>query len=409
MADVLAEVIDRLWPGSAFTVEPLSGGITNANFKVTSAASRSSSACPGKNTELLGIDRVTEVAANRAAAAIGVAPEVVAVDEETGCIVTRFFEGRPIPMAELATEPTLGAVIATLLQGARRRAGRQSSSTISSVIRAYHDEARPPRRVRALRLRAGASRCSPASRPCGRSGPACSATTTCSTRTCSHDGSIRILDWEYAGMADPYFDLANFSVNNELGSERDESVLRHYFGTADDSKLAALALMKLVSELREAMWGVVQLAISELEVDFVAYATERGERFEVLLAAMELERTARELAVRPRLTRARRRQEREARVLRVEERLGDDLAADETPEDADLDTPPGLDLGRGQVGVGDRALDAVAVAAARDAPDGAAVDPHRLRAEHDGAGVVEHEAGEPARRRRPPPGGPRAR
>jgi thiamine kinase-like enzyme len=91
-------------------------------------------------------------------------------------------------------------------------------------------------------------------------------------------------------MADPYFDLANFSVNNELGSERDEVVLRHYFGSVDESKLATLALMKLVSEVREAMWAVVQLAISELEVDFVAYATERYERFEVLLAAMELGR-----------------------------------------------------------------------------------------------------------------------
>jgi len=105
-----------------------------------------------------------------------------------------------------------------------------------------------------------------------------------------HDGSIRILDWEYAGMADPYFDLANFSVNNELGPGRDESIIQHYFGSVDESKLAILALMKLVSEMREAMWAVVQVAISDLEVDFVAYATDRYERFEVLLAAMELGR-----------------------------------------------------------------------------------------------------------------------
>jgi hypothetical protein len=91
-------------------------------------------------------------------------------------------------------------------------------------------------------------------------------------------------------MADPYFDLANFSVNNELGPGRDEAVLQHYFGSVDDSKLATLALMKLVSEMREAMWGAVQGAVSELEVDYDSYATERFERFEVLLAAMELGR-----------------------------------------------------------------------------------------------------------------------
>jgi hypothetical protein len=91
-------------------------------------------------------------------------------------------------------------------------------------------------------------------------------------------------------MADPYFDLANFAVNNELGAGRDESIIQHYFGTVDDSKLATLALMKLVSEVREAMWGAVQVAVSELEVDYHGYATERFERFEVLLAAMELGR-----------------------------------------------------------------------------------------------------------------------
>ena len=31
--------------------------------------------------------------------------------------------------------------------------------------------------------------------------------------------------------------------------------------------------MRFMSDFREAMWGVVQQSISELEVDFVAYAT----------------------------------------------------------------------------------------------------------------------------------------
>jgi thiamine kinase-like enzyme len=105
-----------------------------------------------------------------------------------------------------------------------------------------------------------------------------------------HDGSFRILDWEYAGMADPYFDLANLSVNNELGPGLDEAVVGHYSGTVTEAKLAALSLLKLVSEMREAMWGVVQLAVSELDVDFAAYARARGERFEALLGTMELGR-----------------------------------------------------------------------------------------------------------------------
>ena len=288
MVDFIADVVERVRPGVPATVEPLPGGITNANFKVDLGAEQVVVRVPGNNTGLLGIDRVSEVAANRVAAAVGVAPEVVAVDEETGCIVTRFLEGRPIPMAELATEPTLGEVIATLV----RVHGAGSVATEFNhfqVIRSYHEELRSRGVPEPFDYDEFSDLldCIEAVRPFR---PSVLGHNDLLNANMLHDGTIRILDWEYAGMADPYFDLANFSVNNELGAERDESILRHYFGSVDDAKLATLALMKLVSEMREAMWGVVQVAVSELEVDYTSYAAERHDRFEVLLAAMELGR-----------------------------------------------------------------------------------------------------------------------
>jgi hypothetical protein len=36
--------------------------------------------------------------------------------------------------------------------------------------------------------------------------------------------------------------------------------------------------MRFMSDFREAMWGVVQQAISELEFDFVGYAAQHFER-----------------------------------------------------------------------------------------------------------------------------------
>ena len=36
--------------------------------------------------------------------------------------------------------------------------------------------------------------------------------------------------------------------------------------------------MRFMSDFREAMWGVVQSAVSELDFDFVAYASEHFER-----------------------------------------------------------------------------------------------------------------------------------
>ena len=71
-----------------------------------------------------------------------------------------------------------------------------------------------------------------------------------------------IVDWEYAGMGDRYFDLANFAVNNELDEARPRStLLEAYFGEPPDARrLSTLRLMKFMSDFREAMWGVVQTA-----------------------------------------------------------------------------------------------------------------------------------------------------
>ena len=94
-----------------------------------------------------------------------------------------------------------------------------------------------------------------------------------------------IVDWEYAGMGDPFFDLANFSVNHELDEPGRHLLLEAYFGEVRTDDVAALELMRFMSDFREAMWGVVQTAVSELDFDFAAYASEHFERLERTSAA----------------------------------------------------------------------------------------------------------------------------
>ncbi len=108
--------------------------------------------------------------------------------------------------------------------------------------------------------------------------------------------------------------------------------------------------MKIVSELREAMWGVVQMAISTLEVDFTAYATERGEHAIELANQDDLDQ---HLAVAkrysdvddlgPHLF-----------VARIKQGLGANVGADVATEHADADPRARFDQLGGQVGVGDR-------------------------------------------------------
>jgi thiamine kinase-like enzyme len=88
-----------------------------------------------------------------------------------------------------------------------------------------------------------------------------------------------VVDWEYAGMGDRYFDLANFAVNNELGEAGELGLLESYFAEPPSARrVATLRLMKFMSDFREAMWGVVQTALSELDFDFEGYARKHFER-----------------------------------------------------------------------------------------------------------------------------------
>jgi hypothetical protein len=81
-------------------------------------------------------------------------------------------------------------------------------------------------------------------------------------------------------MGDPYFDLANFSVNHELDADERDALLRAYGEPVTPETRATLDLMRFMSDFREAMWGVVQGVVSELDFDFDDYAAQHFARLE---------------------------------------------------------------------------------------------------------------------------------
>ena len=127
-----AAEVERVWPGRGATFEPLGGGITNHNLKVEVNGERFVLRVAGKGTDQLGIDRVVEVAATEAAAALGIGPEVVEFVEPEGWLVTRFIEGE-IPSLERMREPDLLARVA-------------------AELRAFHDAPEIPGRFDSFRV-----------------------------------------------------------------------------------------------------------------------------------------------------------------------------------------------------------------------------------------------------------------
>jgi thiamine kinase-like enzyme len=257
----------------------LGGGITNRNFKIVLDDGAYVLRIGGKDTELLGIDRRVEHEASLAAAAVGVGPDVIAFIEPEGYLVTQFIGGAVVG-PEVFREPDALRRIAQSLRAVH--AGPPIAARFDSfrVVEAYaataatHGVAIPDAYDRARKTAALVERArGPVpERPCHND---------LLTANFIDDGSrIRIVDWEYAGMGDVFFDLANFAVNNGLSTDETAELLRAYFGDVRPEHERALTLMRFMSDFREAMWGVVQQALSDLDFDFRAYAEDHFERLE---------------------------------------------------------------------------------------------------------------------------------
>jgi thiamine kinase-like enzyme len=262
----------------------LEGGITNRNFRVNFGGDDYVVRLPGKDTALLGIDREAERLATREAAALGLGPRVAAMLDKPAALVTCFIHGRGVSSEELRAPEALRAVG----EGLARFHGSGLELPVEfdavQTARRYLDEARrrgaeAPAGAEDALGRAGELQTALRGRP-GYSAQPCH-NDLLGANFLRDDGSIAIVDWEYAGLGDPLFDLGNFAVNNEL-SEADEELLLHaYLGEPPTPpQLAAVRLYRFVSDLREAMWGLLQSAVSELPFDFAGYSARHFERSE---------------------------------------------------------------------------------------------------------------------------------
>lgn len=269
------------WSAADAVVTPLLGGITNQNYRVDIAGETFVLRIGGKTTHLLGIDRGRERTCTQIAAQLGVGAQVVhflaSASEEV--LITRFISGESIS-PETATQPDMLKRIVDAMR--RYHAGPDFPGTFSpfQTVRSYHKLALERNvsfpgtlpQVFSLMARIEAA-IGPLQQP----------------RPCHNDllasnfiddgCTIWILDWEYAAMGDPFFDLGNFAVNQSLDVEQCKLLLRYHSGEVRPEDLGRLHLMRLASDLRESFWGFLQMGISELDFDYVGYAYHHLERF----------------------------------------------------------------------------------------------------------------------------------
>ncbi len=242
------------WSTSDAVISSLVGGITNQNYRVDIGEESFVLRIGGKGTHLLGIDRERESICTAIAA---ISPETAAQPETLRRIVDSMrryhigpaFPGTFSPFETVRNYHKLALTYGVIFPGTLPRV---------FALMAQIEEALAARALD-------------------------------QTKSCHNDllasnfiddgRTIWILDWEYAGMGDIFFDLGNFAVNQSLNDEQCALLLHYYFGEVRPADLAHLHLMRLGSDLRESFWGFIQLGISELDFDYREYAHHHLNRF----------------------------------------------------------------------------------------------------------------------------------
>ncbi len=275
MALTLEEAIARvpMWANASdLKVTPLSGGITNSNYRIERGGEAFVLRITGADTELLGINRENEYAANRIAGRLGIAPEVVYFIRPEGYLVTRFIAGRPFPPEEI-TQPEN---IRQVMKAVRRIHQMPDIPGQFSVFRTIEDYSATacryqvafPQNFDLLLERVQEAEHALKTDPL----TPCPCHNDLLNANFLTNGQLYILDWEFAGMGDAFFDLANFSDHHNLSDDQDRWLLECYFGKVETVQWAHLKIMKILSDLREATWGLVQIGISKLDFDYREYA-----------------------------------------------------------------------------------------------------------------------------------------
>lgn len=277
IADILSQVPG--WSAERAVVTPLQGGITNQNYRVDIDSGSFVLRVGGKGTHLLGIDRERESICSTLASQVGVAPRVLRFLPGEDALVTHFVIGAAITPESAAQPGTLRRIVNSMQ---RYHAGSDFPGTFSpfATVRNYHQLALqygvafPDTLPRVFALM---TRIEEALGPVQQSKPCHN--DLLATNFIDDGSTIWIIDWEYAGMGDPFFDLGNFAVNQSLDSEGCELLLHYDFGETRVADMAHLHLMRLGSDLRESFWGFLQMGVSELDFDYREYAHHHLNRF----------------------------------------------------------------------------------------------------------------------------------
>jgi thiamine kinase-like enzyme len=278
---VIEEAILKIedWKGKSVAIEPLSGGLTNSNFKVTVDGKPFFVRVPGESTELLAVDRKNEYFNSKAAAEAGVGPQVLYHVPEFDVMVLEFIEGKTMSKATLQAPgmPTRMAQAIKQLHAGPRFLTDFNMFRLTEYYLQICDE-------RAIPIPDGYLERMPMVKEIEKA----MAVKPLPTVPCNNDllgenyiddgKSLRLIDYEYSGNNDPCFELGNTCQEMEFSEAQIQEVCAAYFGSVSKRMIARMMLNMIMSDVGWGLWAAIQAKISQIDYDFWGWAIERWGR-----------------------------------------------------------------------------------------------------------------------------------
>jgi thiamine kinase-like enzyme len=274
----------------ATEIEPLTGGMTNTNWKVTSPSGCYVVRISGKDTSLLAIDRANEAHNTIAAAETGVGARFVAAVPEHDALVLEFIEGEVMSPGKLRDGGHVEAIAAAcrrLHSGRRFLHDFDMFEIQPRYLEIVHERGfRLPDRFEEFEPQVRAIEAAMRTRPEPK--------VPCNNDLLAENlilagGEMRLIDYEYSGNNEPSFELGDIWSESNLSLQQLEQLVAAYYGRPLRNKVARARLWGLMSKYGWTLWGSIQLGISDLDFDFWSWAMEKYDRAVAEFDGPELE------------------------------------------------------------------------------------------------------------------------
>ena len=289
----IEEVVEKIpnWKDKVVDVTPLSGGLTNSNFKVEVDGIPYFVRVPGESTELLAVNRENEYHNSKAAFEAGVGPKVLYHLPEYSVMVLEFLNGRTMSKDSL-NQPGMPTRMAQAIK--RLNAGPRFLLDFNMFrLTEYYLSLCKEREIK---IPDGYSKRTSTIAQIEKAMlvnplPAVPCNNDLLAENYIDDGKkLWLIDYEYSGNNDPTFELGNTCQEMQFNDAQIAEVCSAYFGEATADKIARMKLNMIMSDVGWGLWAAIQAQISTIDFDFWGWAIERWGRANEKMGSAEFER-----------------------------------------------------------------------------------------------------------------------